>query len=68
MGHARRGATDDRDQAPGIQRRIGLGAGPRLQLVDFAQVGYGSAASVLIFVMIVLFTVAYVTAGRRHFQ
>jgi trehalose/maltose transport system permease protein len=40
----------------------------RQQLVDFAEVGYGSAASVLIFVMIALFTVAYVTAGRRHFQ
>ncbi len=40
----------------------------RQQLVDFAEVGYGSAASVLIFVMIALFTVAYVTAGRRHVQ
>ncbi len=40
----------------------------RQQLVDFAQVGYGSAASVLIFVMIALFTAAYLTAGRRHLQ
>lgn len=38
----------------------------RQQLVDFAQVGYGSAASVLIFVMIALFTAAYLTAGRRY--
>jgi len=40
----------------------------RQQLVDFAQVGYGSAASVLIFVMIALFTAAYLTAGRRYIK
>ena len=40
-----------------------LGAG---DVTFFAQVGYGSAASVLIFVMIALFTAAYLSAGRRH--
>lgn len=40
----------------------------RQQLVDFAQVGYGSAASVLMFVTIVLFTATYLVAGRRYFR
>lgn len=40
----------------------------RQQLVDFAQVGYGSAASVLIFVMIALFTAAYLAVGRKYIE
>ena len=39
----------------------------RQQLVDFQDVGYGSAASFLIFLVIALFTVIYVTAGRVSF-
>jgi trehalose/maltose transport system permease protein len=36
----------------------------RQQLVDFQQVGYGSAASTVMFFMIALLTVLYVTLGR----
>ena len=35
--------------------------------IDFQDVGYGSAASFLIFLVIALFTVIYVTAGRVSF-
>jgi trehalose/maltose transport system permease protein len=36
----------------------------RQQLVDFQDVGYGSAAATLLFAIIAMFTVIYVTAGR----
>jgi len=36
----------------------------RQQLVDFQDVGYGSAACTFLFLIIALFTAAYVTAGR----
>ncbi len=36
----------------------------RQQLVDFADIGYGSAASFLIFLIVTLFTAAYLAAGR----
>jgi trehalose/maltose transport system permease protein len=36
----------------------------RQQLVDFQDVGYGSAAATLLFLIIALFTVVYLTAGR----
>jgi trehalose/maltose transport system permease protein len=36
----------------------------RQQLVDFQDVGYGSAASTLLFLIIALFTVVYLTLGR----
>jgi trehalose/maltose transport system permease protein len=36
----------------------------RQQLVDFQDVGYGSAAATLLFLLIALFTVVYLTLGR----
>ena len=36
----------------------------RQQMIDNAQVGVGSAVSVLIFFIIMMFTVAYVTTSR----
>ncbi len=36
----------------------------RQQLVDFQDVGYGSAAATLLFLIIALFTVVYLTIGR----
>jgi trehalose/maltose transport system permease protein len=36
----------------------------RQQLVDFQDVGYGSAAAALVFAIVALFTVVYVTVGR----
>jgi trehalose/maltose transport system permease protein len=36
----------------------------RQQLVDFQDVGYGSAASTLLFLIVALFTVVYLTIGR----
>ena len=36
----------------------------RQQLVDFQEVGYGSAASTLLFFMVALCTVFYIIAGR----
>ena len=38
----------------------------RQQLVDFQDVGYGSAASTLLFLLIAAFTVVYLTLGRRR--
>jgi trehalose/maltose transport system permease protein len=40
----------------------------RQQLVDFQQVGYGSAASTLLFFMVALCTVLYITLGRVKFE
>ncbi len=40
----------------------------RQQLVDFQQVGYGSAASTVMFFMIALLTVLYITLGKVKFQ
>lgn len=40
----------------------------RQQLVDFQKVGYGSAASTLLFLIIAAFTVIYITAGRVNFD
>ena len=36
----------------------------RQQLVDFQDVGYGSAAATLLFLIIALFTVVYLVLGR----
>lgn len=36
----------------------------RQQLVDFQDVGYGSAASTFLFAVVAVFTVAYITLGR----
>ncbi len=36
----------------------------RQQLVDFQDVGYGSAASTFLFLIVVLFTALYITAGK----
>jgi trehalose/maltose transport system permease protein len=36
----------------------------RQQLVEFQEVGYGSAASTLLFFLIALLTVLYVSVGR----
>ncbi|MBS3670442.1 carbohydrate ABC transporter permease [Vreelandella boliviensis] len=40
----------------------------RQQLVEFQDVGYGSAASTLLFLIIALATVAYLYAGRKQIQ
>jgi len=40
----------------------------RQQLVDFQDVGYGSAASTFLFLIIAVFTVIYITAGRVSFD
>jgi trehalose/maltose transport system permease protein len=40
----------------------------RQQLVDFQQVGFGSAASTVLFFMVALCTAAYITLGRVRFD
>jgi trehalose/maltose transport system permease protein len=40
----------------------------REQLIDFQQVGFGSAAAVLLFATIVLFTLGYMVASRKRMQ
>ncbi|AOJ65089.1 ABC transporter permease [Burkholderia ubonensis] len=40
----------------------------REQLIDFQQVGFGSASAMLLFVTIVLFTVGYMAVSRRRMQ
>ncbi|RQS65510.1 sugar ABC transporter permease [Burkholderia sp. Bp8963] len=40
----------------------------REQLIDFQQVGFGSASAMLLFVTIVLFTVGYMAVSRRRLQ
>jgi len=40
----------------------------RQQLVDFQNVGYGSAASTMLFLIIAAFTVTYIALGRVNFQ
>jgi trehalose/maltose transport system permease protein len=40
----------------------------REQLIDFQQVGFGSASAMLLFVTIVLFTVGYMAVSRRGIQ
>ncbi|WP_309477027.1 carbohydrate ABC transporter permease [Trinickia acidisoli] len=40
----------------------------REQLIDFQQVGFGSAAAVLLFLSIVLFTVGYMVLNRNRMQ
>jgi len=40
----------------------------RQQLIDFQDVGYGSAASTFLFAVIAVFTVVYITAGRVRFD
>jgi trehalose/maltose transport system permease protein len=40
----------------------------RQQLVDFQQVGYGSAASTMLFFFVALCTAAYITLGRVKFD
>ncbi|HET6436825.1 MAG TPA: sugar ABC transporter permease [Anaeromyxobacter sp.] len=39
----------------------------RQQLIDFQDVGYGSAASTFLFLVVAVFTVIYITAGRVRF-
>ncbi|BDG05465.1 carbohydrate ABC transporter permease [Anaeromyxobacter oryzae] len=39
----------------------------RQQLVEFQDVGYGSAASTFLFLVVAVFTVIYITAGRVRF-
>ncbi|WP_176046329.1 sugar ABC transporter permease [Burkholderia sp. BCC1644] len=40
----------------------------REQLIDFQQVGFGSASAMLLFVTIVLFTIGYMALSRRRLQ
>lgn len=40
----------------------------RQQLIDFQDVGYGSAASTFLFAIVAVFTVVYITVGRVRFD
>jgi trehalose/maltose transport system permease protein len=40
----------------------------RQQLIDFQDVGYGSAASTFLFLVVAVFSVVYITAGRVRFD
>jgi trehalose/maltose transport system permease protein len=40
----------------------------RQQLIDFQDVGYGSAASTFLFAVVAAFTVVYITVGRVRFE
>lgn len=40
----------------------------REQLIDFQQVGFGSASAMLLFATIVLFTIGYMAVSRRRMQ
>ncbi|MDQ0392160.1 carbohydrate ABC transporter permease [Labrys monachus] len=48
----------------GSRDTISMSGFARLQLVDFAKTGYGSAASTLLFLVIAVVTVLVMTAGR----
>ena len=47
---------------------ISMSAFARQQIVDFQQLGYGSAVSVIIFLIIMVFTVSYVSSLRVKFD
>ena len=49
---------------PGSRETMTMSIYARQQLIDFQQIGYGSAASTLLFFIVALLTVVYVLAGR----
>jgi trehalose/maltose transport system permease protein len=49
---------------PGARETMTMSIYARQQLIDFQQIGYGSAASTLLFFVVALLTVVYVLAGR----
>jgi trehalose/maltose transport system permease protein len=49
---------------PNSERTMTMSIYARQQLIDFQEVGYGSAASTLLFFIVALLTVVYVVAGR----
>ena len=46
------------------QSTMSMSVYARQQLVDFQDVGYGSAASTMLFIIIAVFTVVYLMLGR----
>ncbi len=53
---------------PNNQDTMSMSVYARQQLVDFQSVGYGSAASTLLFMTVALLTVAWLGVGRRHLE
>jgi trehalose/maltose transport system permease protein len=51
---------------PNSQDTMSMSVYARQQLVDFQSVGYGSAASTLLFMTVALLTIAWLGFGRRH--
>jgi len=49
---------------PGSRETMTMSIYARQQLIDFQQIGYGSAASTLLFFIVAVLTVVYVLAGR----
>jgi len=49
---------------PGSRETMTMSVYARQQLIDFQQIGYGSAASTLLFFIVALLTVVYVLVGR----
>lgn len=52
----------------GSRETMSMSVYARQQLVDFQNVGYGSAASTLLFLIIAAFTVIYIALGRVNFD
>jgi trehalose/maltose transport system permease protein len=52
----------------GSKQTMSMSIYARQQLVDFQQVGYGSAASTVLFLMIAVCTAVYITAGRVNLE
>jgi len=53
---------------PNSQQTLSMSVFARQQLVDFQSVGYGSAASTLLFATVALLTIAWLGYGRRHLE
>jgi trehalose/maltose transport system permease protein len=53
---------------PNSQDTMSMSVYARQQLVDFQSVGYGSAASTLLFLSVALLTIAWLRFGRRHLE
>ena len=51
---------------PNSQDTMSMSVYARQQLVEFQSVGYGSAASTLLFMTVALLTIAWLGFGRRH--
>ncbi len=53
---------------PNSQDTMSMSVYARQQLVDFQSVGYGSAASTLLFVTVAMLTLAWLRYSRRHLE